>query len=392
MTLIVGTALSVLSLNMFLPSLPGIAETFGADYALANLSVAGYLAISAVLQLLMGPLSDRYGRRPVMLVCCVLFLLASIGCALADSIWSFLGFRLLQGAIISGQVISRAVIRDMFPPNEAASKLGYIGMIMAAAPMMGPMIGGALDMAFGWRAGFWLYTALGLLVLALVWGDMGETNTTRSATFRAQMRLYPRLFSSRRFWGYSFCVAFSIGGFYSFVTGAPLVAAAWFDLSPAMVGLGIGIITGGFMTGNFITGRLAQRVSLLVLILAGRLISCLGPLVGLVVFWAGQGSPWVFFGSAICVGLGNGLTIANASAGLMSVRPELAGSAAGLSGAMTVALGAALTSLTGVLVEPQNAPFVVLGMILTASSLALVAALYTWRVERRLPVGVDASC
>ena len=88
------------------------------------------------------------------------------------------------------------------------------------------------------------------------------------------------------------------------------------------------------------------------------------------------------FGSAICVGLGNGLTIANASAGLMSVRPELAGSAAGLSGAMTVALGAALTSLTGVLVAPKNAPFVVLGIILTASTLALVSALYTWRVEQ----------
>ena len=156
MTLIVGTALSVLSLNMFLPSLPGIAKEFQVDYGLANLSVAGYLAISAALQIVMGPMSDLYGRRKVMLLCCAMFVLASVSCALASNIWMFLCFRLLQGAIISGQVISRAVIRDMYPPSEAASKLGYMGMIMALAPMTGPMIGGALDMAFGWRAGFWL--------------------------------------------------------------------------------------------------------------------------------------------------------------------------------------------------------------------------------------------
>ncbi|MCG7623384.1 multidrug effflux MFS transporter [Epibacterium sp. Ofav1-8] len=386
MTLVFGTALSVLSLNMFLPSLPGIAAAFDADYALANLAVAGYLAVSAVLQILMGPLSDRYGRRPVMLVCCGLFVVASAGCALASNIWVFLGFRLLQGAIISGQVVSRAVIRDMYAPSAAASKLGYMGMIMALAPMLGPMIGGALDMAFGWRAGFWLYCALGGGVMLFTWADMGETNTTRSATFRSQLRLYPRLFSSRRFWGYSACVAFSIGGFYSFVTGAPLVAAAWFDLSPAMVGLGIGIITAGFMTGNFVTGLLAQRVRLLSLVLVGRVISCAGPALGLSLFWSGQGSEWVFFGSAICVGLGNGLTIANASAGLMSVRPELAGSAAGLSGALTVALGAALTSMTGVLVAPDNAPFMVLGIMLAASLLALVSALYVMAVDAADPL------
>ena len=160
-----------------------------------------------------------------------------------------------------------------------------------------------------------------------------------------------------------------------------MVAAAWFDLSPAMVGLGIGIITCGFMVGNFITGRLAQRVRLLTLILIGRVISCVGPALGLGLFWGGQGSEWVFFGSAICVGLGNGLTIANASAGLMSVRPDLAGSAAGLSGAMTVALGAALTTATGLLVQPDTAPFVVLGIMLTASVLALISAVYVHIVD-----------
>lgn len=375
-TLIFSTALAVLSLNMFLPSLARIAEDYQASYALVNLALGGYLALSAVLQLIMGPLSDRFGRRPTVLASMLIFTLASVGCVLAQSIWVFLGFRMLQGMVVAGQVISRATIRDMYSTREAASKLGYVTMAMALAPMLGPMLGGALDMAFGWRASFVLYSLLGLGMLALCWVDWGETNHNRSATFGAQLRSYPELLASRRFWGYSFCMAFSIGGFYAFITGAPLVAAAWFDLNPAQVGLGIGIITGGFMVGNFVTGRLAERVALINLILAGRVSAVLGPLVGLGLFASGQGATLVFFGSAIAVGFGNGLTVANASAGLMSVRPHLAGSASGLSGALVVAVGAVMTTVTGVLVTPQNAPFMVLGIILFSSFCALAAALY----------------
>ncbi|WP_425080784.1 multidrug effflux MFS transporter [Ruegeria arenilitoris] len=385
-TLVFATAISVLTLNMFLPSLARMAGDFQVDYALVNLSVAGYLAVSAVLQLIMGPLSDRFGRRPVLLICMSVFVVASVGCVLAESIWAFLGFRLLQAAVVAGPVLSSAAIRDMHSPNEAASKLGYVAMAMALAPMLGPMLGGALDGLFGWRAGFVLYSGLGAGMLLLLWVDMGETNTNRSSTFAAQLREYPHLFRARRFWGYALCASFSIGGFYSFITGAPLVAAAWFDLSPAMLGLGIGIITGGFMVGNFITGRIAARTPLTTMILIGRIVASTGPLLGLLLFLADLGSVWVFFGSAIFVGFGNGLTNANASAGLMSVRPKLAGSAAGLSGAMIVALGAVLTSLTGLWVSPDNGPFLVLGMMWACSFAGLLAVVYVRWVDRQDPL------
>ncbi|WP_050603575.1 multidrug effflux MFS transporter [Ruegeria sp. 6PALISEP08] len=385
-TLIFATALSVLSLNMFLPSLAHMSDDFGVDYGLVNLSVAGYLAVSAVLQLIMGPLSDRFGRRPILLICMTIFVIASIGCTLAESIWVFLGFRLLQASVVAGSVLSSASIRDRYPPNEAASKLGYVAMAMALAPMLGPMLGGGLDMLFGWRSGFVLYTLLGAGLLGLLWFDMGETNMNRSSTFAAQLREYPHLFRARRFWGYALCAAFSIGGFYSFITGAPLVAAAWFDLSPAMLGLGIGIITGGFMVGNFVTGRIAARTRLTTMILIGRVVASTGPFLGLLLFLAELGSVWVFFGSAICVGFGNGLTNANASAGVMSVRPRLAGSAAGLSGAMVVALGAILTSMTGAFVSPENGPFLVLGMMWACSFAGLLAVLYVRRLDRIDPL------
>ncbi len=385
-TLILATALSVLSLNMFLPSLAQMGVDFRVDYALVNLSLAGYLAVSAVLQLIIGPLSDRFGRRPILLICMGIFALASVGCTLADSIWVFLGFRLLQAVVVAGPVLSSASIRDMYPPNEAASKLGYVAMAMALAPMLGPMLGGALDMLFGWRAGFVLYSVFGAGMLALLWVDMGETNISRSSTFSAQLRQYPHLFRARRFWGYALCAAFSIGAFYTFITGAPLVAAAWFDLSPALLGLGIGIITSGFMAGNFVTGRIAARTRLSTMILVGRVIASTGPLVGLIVFLSGAGSVWVFFGSAVFVGFGNGLTNANAMAGLMSVRPQLAGSASGLSGAMTVALGAVLTSVTGALVSPDNAPYLVLGMMSASSFVGLLAVLYVRWIDVKDPL------
>ena len=188
LTLVLLTALSVLSLNMFLPSLSNMAQDFQTDYALVNLSIAGYLAITAVLQLIMGPLSDRYGRRPVLLAGLAIFVLASLGCALATDIWIFLGFRILQGAIISGAALSSAVVRDMVPAREAASLMGYIAMAMAIAPMLGPMFGGALDQLFGWRASFWAFVGLGAAVLVLCWVDLGETNNAPSDTFAKHPR------------------------------------------------------------------------------------------------------------------------------------------------------------------------------------------------------------
>ncbi len=258
-TLVLLSALSVLSLNMFLPSLSNIAEAFQADYALVNLSVAGYAGMTAVLQLIMGPLSDRFGRRPVLLVGLAIFILASLGCLLATNIWVFLLFRMLQGAIICGWVLSNAVIRDLVPAQEAASLMGYLAMAWAVAPMLGPMFGGALDELFGWRASFLAFVGFGVAILGLCWVDLGETNKAPSDTFMKQFQTYPELFRSRRFWGYSLCMAFSTGAFYAFLSGIPLVAQTVFELPPARLGVYMGTITAGFFLGSFLSGRYAKQ-------------------------------------------------------------------------------------------------------------------------------------
>ena len=200
-TIVLLTATSTLTLNMFLPSLSGMAEDFEVSYGLISLSVAGYLGITAVLQLILGPLSDRYGRRPVLLGAVAVFATASVGCTLAPDAYTFLAFRLLQGGIISGWAISQAIIRDQYDAQSSASLLGYISMAMAVGPMLAPIIGGALDQAFGWRATFMLYTTLGLVLMFLIWSDLGETNHNRTETLTAQIKDYPTLLQARRFWG-----------------------------------------------------------------------------------------------------------------------------------------------------------------------------------------------
>ena len=390
-TLVLLSGLAVLSLNMFLPSLPNIAEEFKADYALVSLSIAGYLGVTAVVQPIVGPLSDRFGRRPVLLVCLSIFVLASLVCALATDIWIFLAFRVLQGAIISAYAISLAVIRDMVSEREAASLMGYVSMAMAIAPMLGPMIGGGLDELFGWRASFFAYLAMGVAVLAICWVDLGETNTSPSRTLSTQARAYPELLRSRRFWAYALCMAFSTGAFYSFLAGAPLVTETLFAMSPAVLGFYMGTITVGFMAGSYLSGRYARRYALTTMMIAGRLTACVGLTIGLVLFLAGVVHVASFFGATVFVGIGNGLTMPSANAGALSVRPDLAGSAAGLSGALTVAGGAVLTSVTGAVLSEGNAAYAVLGMMLFCAAMGLISALYVLRLDLRERAGGVSS-
>ncbi len=381
-TLIMLAGLSVLSLNMFLPSLSSMSETFQADYAVVSLAIAGYLAMTAMLQLVIGPLSDRFGRRPVLLAGLLIFAAASLGCVLATDIWVFLGFRLAQGVIISGWVISMAIIRDTSEPQEAASLIGYVTMVMAIAPMLGPMIGGVLDELFGWRSNFVVYAAAGAALLAICWADVGETNTSPSETMASQVQSYPELFSSRRFWGYALCMAFSTGAFYAFLAGVPLVAGTIFNLSPSSLGFYMGTITAGFMVGSFLSGRYSKRFALTTMVLCGRIVACTGLIVGLALLFAGIVHVVTLFGAVILVGLGNGLTTPGCSAGVLSVRAKLAGSASGLAGALSVGGGGALSSITSVLLTEGNAAITLLGMMLFCSAMGLLATLYVMHIDR----------
>lgn len=340
------------------------------------------MVVSSALQLIIGPLSDMYGRRPVILAGMAIFTVASVGCYFASNVWLFLVLRMLQGAVISGMVLSRAVVRDIAPPQEAARLLGVIGTAMALAPLMGPVLGGFLGETFGWRANFIAYALMGALMFALSWHDLAETNLTPSDSFTAQFRSYPELFKSKVFWAYCLCLIGSVGGFYAFLGGAALVGEGLFGLTPSQLGIGIGSISAGFMLGNFLTGRLSGRIPMLRLMLWGRLSATFGPLVIICIMALGAMNFWVMFAGAIFVGLGNGLTLPAANAGVMSVNPRLAGSASGLSGAITILGGAGATALTGAFAGGPLGAYVLLGLMAASSGLGLLAVLWIARLER----------
>ena len=382
-TLILLTSVAVMSLNIFLPSLWGIAEEFGVSYTLVALSISAFLLVSAVLQLIMGPLSDRYGRRPVLLVGLVVFVIASLGCALSQDVWAFLGFRMLQGGVVSGMVLGRAIVRDVYARQEAAKRIAQIGAAMALAPLIAPLVGGILDSLFGWRSVFYLLALSGAAVFVLCWADLGETNQLKQASFAAQFRAYPEVLRSGSFWAYSGVLVFSLGGFYAYLAGAPLVGEEIFDLSTATVGLMMGATAVGFLMGNLVTTRLGARFGSLRLILWGRWLSMLGCLVAALLMALGLLHPGVMFAGAVALGLGNGLTLPGANVGVMSVAPHLAGSASGLSGAVGVVIGAVLTPLVSTLVAGENGAEMLMLSMAACGALALLSAWKVAQLERQ---------
>lgn len=382
-TLVIITAAGALNMNVVLPSLPGIAEYFSVSYSYVQLLISAYLAATAVMQLLIGPLSDRYGRRPVMLISLAVFLAASILCIFAPNFETLLAGRMIQTVVVSGIALSRAVVRDMVGMEDAASLIGYISMGMAVVPMFGPLIGGVLDEIFGWQAAFFVTMMFGALALLLVFFDMGETNKEPSRSIGDQFKAYPELFQSRRFWGYALSAAFTSGAFFAFLGGAPYISINMLGLSPSELGAYFALTAIGYMLGNYFSGRYSKRIGINRMMLLGNVVAGIGMIMAIIAFAAGATHPLAFFGFMGFVGLGNGISLPNANAGVVSVRPHLAGSASGLGGALMIGGGAALSVLSGAALGPETGPYPLLCIMLVSSILGACAALYVMRVAKQ---------
>ncbi|MBW0157454.1 multidrug effflux MFS transporter [Sedimentimonas flavescens] len=385
-TLVLVSGLGALSLNIFLPSLPGMARFFGVPYGQMQLAVSGYLAVSAGLQLVIGPISDRYGRRRVLLTVFSIFLLATVATLLATSFETFIAARMVQAVVATAFVLSRATVRDMVPGPEAASVIGYVTMGMSLVPMIGPVIGGFLDEAFGWRANFALLLAFGVAITALVWADMGETTAKGGVPFKDQLRAYPILLRSQRFWGYCLATAFASGLFFAYLGGAPFVGDQVFHLTSAQVGYFFALPAVGYAIGNYLSGRFAMRTGMDHMVLYGTLLATAALIVALGAEMIGYSSPFIFFSMVGVTGMGNGIALPSSNAGMMSVRPELAGTASGLGATLSIGGGAALAALSGAMLGPGSGA-IPLVLIMLASSAASVGAIL-WVFHRRRRLGI----
>ena len=379
--LVVIAGLGPASLNIFLPSMPGLMRAYDTGYDTAQLTLSFYLAGLGVAQLGYGPLSDRFGRRPALLAGLVLYLAGSVACVAAPTIEALIAGRVLQAVGgCSGIVISRAIIRDVYDRDRAASVLAYVTMAMVVAPLTAPTVGGFLDDWFGWRAGFALMVALGALTLAACFLLLNETHTPRkgSASQRGAWEGVAALLSRRRFHGYAFQVAFNSGVFYAFIAGAPYVMIELLHRSAGEYGLWFAVASAVYMLGNLVAGRMSERVGSDRMIAVGAAISLVGVAALGVFYLSGVMLPATLFSGMSIVAFGNGMSIPNGISGAVSVDPARAGTASGLSGFSQMAVGAGISYAVGFLLMETAGPLVA---VMALSSVA-AWCFFEWGVRR----------
>ena len=387
LTLILLASISALTMNIFLPSLPNIASELNSSTSILGLSVGIYLASSAVLQLIIGPFSDQFGRRPLILWSLIIFCISTLATVFITNTAQFLILRIFQAISASCMVLARAIVRDTTESIEkAGSKIAYVTMGMALVPMVGPAIGGLLDYQYGWEASFWLLFILGLVILLVSFFDVGETLSNHNQSFLQQISTYPSLLRSKRFWGYCLSSAFVSGAFFSYLGGAPFVGNEVFGLEPKDLGFWFGAPAIGYVLGNFLSGRFSTKIGLDKMIFLGVTTALFGVSISLTISLLDHGSVLSFFGLMTLVGLGNGMSIPNATAAMMSINPKLAGTAAGLGSAIMIGGGAGLSAIANFILIHGSSEIPLIMLMWTSVFCGLCSVAYVSYRKKTLEV------
>lgn len=383
--LIAITAVGPLAINIFLPSMPGLAIDFNTDYATVQLTLSLYLVGLAVATLMYGPLSDRFGRRPLTLIGLGIFLLGSVVCATSQTIGILIAGRILQAVGgCAGVVLGRAMVRDMYDREQSASMIAYITMAMVVAPMLAPTIGGVLDEWLGWRYSFVFVLIFALIVMGGCLLVLTETHgpSRRRALSNARLN-FLGLLKVRAFYGYTLQLSFSSAVFFGFLGGAPYVVVELMGYPPSTFGIYFLFVSICYMAGNFTAARVSTKVGTDRMILIGTAISVVPALALGGFYLQGLFTPVSLFGCMGIIALGNGMSIPNGIAGAISIDPRLAGAASGISGFTQMASGALSSMLVGSLLVDTAAPLVIVmascAVISFAMHIAGIRSFGFWR-------------
>jgi DHA1 family bicyclomycin/chloramphenicol resistance-like MFS transporter len=365
--LVAITTLNPLALNVLQPALPDVARAFAADYGTVQHTLTVFLFASALSQIAIGPISDRFGRRPVALAGCLVFVAGSALCFMAGSVTALLAGRVVQAVGgITGFVVARAVIRDVHGRDASASRLGYITMAMVIVPMLSPLAGGWLTEHYGYASIFAATAAVGLASLAFAVIDLSETRRfADDGNGTSVGGAYAALLASRAFVAHSLTMGFTSATFFTFLAASPFVVIQLQGAGPAEFGLWWILASLAFMLGNYFAGRLGERVGANRLVAVGTVLALFG--IALLAFGYAlmPGAPAVLFLATIPNWIGSGMCLPGAAANALSVRPDLAGAASGLSGAAHLAAGAVASLAVAPLLGATAWPMIAI-MALTA--------------------------
>ena len=373
------SALGPVGMQILLPALPVIKQKFYVTNDVAQLTLSLSMLAIAIGTLVYGPLSDKFGRKRVMLVGIVITIFGSIVCFVADSIMLLISGRFIQafgGAV--GLVLARAIVRDVYGPEEAARVIATLVMVMVVLPMMSPALGGELMQRFGFESVFIVIAFASAIAFVFLFLWLPET-LAKPVPFegvKSMLMTFSKLFASRVFCGYAFCVTFVSVVFFSFISAAPEIMVSVLKRPPTEYGYYFIMIPAGFMTGNYVARHYGKTISIDNMIAIGASIGVFGIVLALILQTLGMSSPVALFLPIALAVFGNGITLPNAQAAAINEFPEYAGTASGLTGFLQMAVSSVAAQAVALIFNGTVYPL--LGLMLVASIISLL--IFRWGV------------
>lgn len=353
-------ALGPLSTDLYLPSLPSLTETLSTTVSRVQATMSVFIAGFACATVIYGPLSDRFGRQPVLIGGMVVFTLGSVGCLMASSIESLIGWRFVQAVGgCAGPVLVRAIVRDIYERDEAARFLSYIASAMALAPAIAPMIGGWLHNFFGWRSHFVALAALGALFIVAIILLLRETNQRQdhSATQVRQIAInFKHIMRSSRFLAFSLTMTFAYGALFSFISVGAFVIIGVLGVAPDRFGYLFFFVALGYASGGLLAGKLVSRTGVTMMIGLGVGMGLSVGVIGFGLSLLGIETIAAVVGPVIGVFFACGFVLPSATAGALMPFPHIAGTASSAISFLQMSGGAFIGYVAGVLHNGTTLP------------------------------------
>lgn len=340
-----------ISTDLYLPAMPDMSRSLGVGPGVVEWTISGYLIGFSLGQLLWGPIGDRHGRRLPVAIGLLLFIIGSAGCALSDSAATMIFWRVVQAVgACAGVVLARAMVRDLYKGARASQMMSTLMIVMAIAPLLGPIVGGQILSFFGWRAIFWVLVGIGVITLAAL-ATLPETLSFQHRNFEPlslALARYGQLSTNRRLLAYAGAGGFFYGGIYAYIAGTPFAYITYYHVPQQVYGFlfGIGII--GIMATNFLNARLVSRLGGTILLLRGSTVAASAGIILAVASRTDSGGLWgLVIPLFIFVSMA-GFVVANSIAGAMENFPaRQAGAVSALVGAIQYGCGIIGSALVG---------------------------------------------
>lgn len=338
-----------LAMHIFIPALPSAAGDLRAGIGAMQMTVSLYIVGLGVGQLVYGPLSDRCGRRPTLMVGLVLYVVAGLGAAVASHVGTLIAARLFQAfGGCAGLVLGRAILRDLAPPQEAARRLALLNLIVMLGPGLAPLVGSALTATLGWRSVLFALCALGIVNLVVAWRLLPETNpSTANPDIRALARHYRQLLASPAFVGYVVGGGCATTSIYAFIASAPFLFVHDLHRPVHEVGIYLAIMISGVWFGSMLASRLVARVAIEPLLVRANMASAFAAFALLALAVSPYATMPLVIAIMLAFSIGAGIASPMALTQAISQNPQVIGSASGLYGFGQMAVGAACTALAG---------------------------------------------